>query len=314
MVIEYNGQSSADYGLYITMLEDNETLLSRSPITSDKNKYRPRDLHFGTKYEQNYSFTMRVIKNMCNVTGSLPTLSADGVLIYDNYDELFIDDNGVLQQGKGSSLVVDGYGVLNVDSTPYFSSSEVCNINAWLTSAQYPKLLKISDSEYFNEDIEFYALVTEVTAEHFSRPYELIYTVVCDSPFGYTPTITHQISAISTVPVTVNITNYSDELEGYVYPTFKIHPKSHSDLTIKNITDDGEMTISMLKDDDFYIDCEHLMIRDITGSLISFDDLGISGNDELYWPRLCAGINKLEIQGNADIEISYREVRKVGAF
>lgn len=197
----------------------------------------------------------------------------------------------------------------------FFTSNDIREINAWLTSPRFPKEFQFINDNYFDEQIVYFALITELQAESIRKPYSLSYTVTCDSPFGYTLPITQQISSISTIPNQIVLTNGSDDLEGYVYPTFKIHPKSHSDLTLRNDTDDGgEMIISMLKDDDFYIDCERLMIHDVTGNLISFEDLGIDNVDEIYWPRLCSGQNTLVFQGDADIEITYREPRKVGAF
>lgn len=74
------------------------------------------------------------------------------------------------------------------------------------------------------------------------------------------------------------------------------------------------MRINSLKNDDFYIDCQHLKIYDITNSIVTFEDLGISDVDDIYWPRLAYGDNIFEFTGDAEFEISYREPRKVGAF
>lgn len=264
---EFNGINSDKYNIMITKLENNDSLMSRSVVTGQKNRYRPRENHFGTQYDGNYSFTIGVSKNPC--------------LSNDRY---------------------------------FFTSNEIKRINSWLTSPQLPKIFKFLDNDYYDEDIEFFVTITEINTEHIVKPHELIYTVSCDSPYGYTPIIKHSIASSSTIPQSITITNNSDELEDYVYPLIKIVPKDHGNITLKNITDNGQMTIKSLRNDDFYIDCLRLKIYDTTKSLISFEELGISDVDSIYWPRLCSGDNKLEFTGNAQIELSYREPRKVGVF
>lgn len=118
-----------------------------------------------------------------------------------------------------------------------------------------------------------------------------------------------------TLPKTYIINNTSDCHEDYIYPLIKISPKSHGTITIQNVTDNnGTMKINALKDDDFYIDCQHLKIYDITNSIISFEDLGVKDIDNIYWLRLAYGENELRFTGDATFELIYREPRKVGAF
>lgn len=206
-------------------------------------------------------------------------------------------------------------GVIQMNDTDYLSSSNIRIINGWLTSPQTPKLFKILGGDYFYEDIEFFATFTEITTDHVVFPYEMNFTVTCDSPYGYTPEITHNITSSSTLPKTYIINNTSDCHEDYIYPLIKISPKSHGTITIQNVTDNnGTMKINALKDDDFYIDCQHLKIYDITNSIISFEDLGVKDIDNIYWLRLAYGENELRFTGDATFELIYREPRKVGAF
>ena len=265
---EFNGISSIDKGVVVTKFENNDNLISRSLVIGEKNRYRARENHFGTQYDQNYSFTLGISKNLCKKD-------------FNDY---------------------------------YFTSNEIKRINSWLTSPHLPKLFKFINNDYFDEPIEFFVTITEINTEHITLPHELIYTVQCDSPYGYTPLIIQKVVSNTIVPERLVLTNNSDELEDYVYPTFKILPKSHSDITIKNITDNGILKIKSLRNDEFYIDCQRLKIYDITNELLSFEDLGIADVDSIYWPRLCSGQNTFEFQGDADIEISWREPRKVGAF
>lgn len=273
---EFNGHTSDEYGLIITQIEENDNLANRSLQLGAKNKYRPRENHFGVLYEDNYSFVIGVMKNPCKNK---------------SVDSIASNDSG------------------------YLTSNDIKTINAWLTSPQYPKLLKFINNDYFEEEIEFFATITTISTEHTSLPYELTYTVTCDSPWGYTPLITHEVTSSSTLTKKYTITNNSDCWEDYVYPTIKVSPKSHGTITIKNITDNNRiMTINALKNDVFYIDCRNLKIYDITNSIVSFEDLGVEDIDDIYWPRLAYGENIFEFSGDATFEISYREPRKVGAF
>ena len=141
-------------------------------------------------------------------------------------------------------------------------------------------------------------------------------TVTCDSPWGgYTPLITYNTTSSSTLSNQCLILNNSDCWEDYVYPVIKVSPKSHGTITIKNIADNnGTLKINALKNNDFYIDCQHLKMYDTANSVLSFDDLGIDDIGDIYWPRLAYGENIFEFTGDATFEISYREPRKVGAF
>ena len=279
---EFNGHTSDEYGLIVTRIEENDTLVNRSLQLGEKNKYRPKENQFGTLYGDNYSFKMGVMRNPCRNKNVVPELK-NGIIIPNDSD--------------------------------YLTSNNIRIINAWLTSPQYPRLLKFIGDDYFSEGIEFFATITEVSTEHASLPYELTYTVTCDSQWGYTPLILCKTTSSSTLPREYSIQNNSDCWEDYVYPTIKVSPKSHGIITIKNKTDNGRtMKINALKSDDFYIDCRNLKIYDITKSIVSFEDLGIEDIDDIYWPRLAYGENIFEFTGDATFEISYREPRKVGAF
>lgn len=306
---EYNGIMSDTKGVIVTLVENNDTIITRSPVTGEKNIYRPKENHFGMIYDDNITFTMRLIKNPCQSRETRPKF-VNGTVIYPKLPELI---NGTLIFKLNEPYIKDG-SLISSDYTDYFTSREVREITSWLTSPNQPKVFKFINADYFREQIEYLAVITEVSAEHGDKPSELIYTVKCDSPYGYTPEITQNITSVSTLNTPLNIYSDTDSLEDYIYPIIKVHPTSHGTLTINNITDDGILNIKMLKDADFFIDCRNLKIYDVVGEILSFDDLGINDIDNIYFPRLCAGDNLIEFTGNAEIEISYREPRKVGAF
>lgn len=309
---EFNGHTSDEYGLIVTRIEENDTLVNRSLQLGEKNKYRPKENQFGTLYSDNYSFKMGVMRNPCRNKNVVPELK-NGILKYDPTYTPYLD-NGILKFSMNYTADIKN-GIIIPNDSDYLTSNNIRIINAWLTSPQYPRLLKFIGDDYFSEEIEFFATITEVSTEHASLPYELTYTVTCDSQWGYTPLILCKITSSSTLTREYSIQNNSDCWEDYVYPTIKVSPKSHGVITIKNKTDnDGTMKINALKSDDFYIDCRNLKIYDITKSIVSFEDLGIEDIDDIYWPRLAYGENIFEFTGDATFEISYREPRKVGAF
>ena len=309
---EFNGQTSDEYGLIVTRIEENDTLVNRSLQLGEKNKYRPKENQFGTLYSDNYSFKMGVMRNPCRNKNVVPELK-NGILKYNPTYTPYLD-NGILKFSMNYTADIKN-GIIIPNDSDYLTSNNIRIINAWLTSPQYPRLLKFIGDDYFSEEIEFFATITEVSTEHASLPYELTYTVTCDSQWGYTPLILCKTTSSSTLTREYSIQNNSDCWEDYVYPIIKVSPKSHGIITIKNKTDnDRTMKINALKSDDFYIDCRNLKIYDITKSIVSFEDLGIEDIDNIYWPRLAYGENIFEFTGDATFEISYREPRKVGAF
>ena len=309
---EFNGHTSDEYGLIVTRIEENDTLVNRSLQLGEKNKYRPKENQFGTLYGDNYSFKMGVMRNPCRNKNVVPELK-NGILRYDPIYTPYLD-NGILKFSMNYTADIKN-GIIIPNDSDYLTSNNIRIINAWLTSPQYPRLLKFIGDDYFSEEIEFFATITEVSTEHASLPYELTYTVTCDSQWGYTPLILCKTTSSSTLPREYSIQNNSDCWEDYVYPIIKVSPKSHGIITIKNKTDnDRTMKINALKSDDFYIDCRNLKIYDITKSIVSFEDLGIEDIDDIYRPRLAYGENIFEFTGDATFEISYREPRKVGAF
>lgn len=309
---EFNGHTSDEYGLIVTRIEENDTLVNRSLQLGEKNKYRPKENQFGTLYSDNYSFKMGVMRNPCRNKNVVPELK-NGILKYDPTYTPYLD-NGIIKFPMNYTADIKN-GIIIPNDSDYLTSNNIRIINAWLTSPQYPRLLKFIGDDYFSEEIEFFATITEVSTEHASLPYELTYTVTCDSQWGYTPLILCKTTSSSTLTREYSIQNNSDCWEDYVYPIIKVSPKSHGIITIKNKTDnDRTMKINALKSDDFYIDCRNLKIYDITKSIVSFEDLGIEDIDDIYWPRLAYGENIFEFTGDATFEISYREPRKVGAF
>ena len=328
---EFNGQSSKDFGVIVTTIENNNELESRSLILGQKNKYRARENHFGTTYDKNYSFDITFIKDICR-RSYLPTMEDRKIndITYDNVlvfpDTPSIDSDTHTLMFPSSYDVTISNGTLISQHSDYFTSNDIKILNAWLMSPQFPKLLRLkntnkSNDDYYFEDIDFFGTITAANVENIGKPYQITYTVTCDSPYGYTPEKTVWNSSTETSPTTFKINNYSDCQEEYIYPIVKFNPVSgyHGEIKIKNKSDnDHELILStenLNRDIIFYMDCQNLKLYTDNGS-ITFKELGITEDtiNNIYWPRLCYGENEITIQGNMSVEIIYREPRKVGAF
>lgn len=198
-----------------------------------------------------------------------------------------------------------------------FSRSEIRAINAWLTSPQFPKLFHMIDydSDILRDDyVDYFCTITDVTATGAGDIFTLTYTLTCDSPFGYSEAKTHFIQKSDSVDALFTVLNESDDLENYVYPTLKVIPTADGEVRVENLTDGGVLTIQAIANLTIYIDSSKLMMYDETKKLITFEDLGIDDIDNIYWFRLCHGTNEIRITGDASVEITYRECRKVGAY
>ena len=165
---EFNGHTSDEYGLIVTQIEENDELINRSLQLGDKNKYRPKENHFGAVYEGNYSFKMGVMRNPCRNRNVIPDLT-NGIVKYDRTYTPYIE-NGIMKFPMGYIADIKN-GIIIPNNSDYLTSNNIRMINAWLTSPQYPKLLRFLDNDYFSEEIEFFATITEVSTEHASLPY-----------------------------------------------------------------------------------------------------------------------------------------------
>lgn len=74
----------------------------------------------------------------------------------------------------------------------------------------------------------------------------------------------------------------------------------------------GFMYMNVSTDLEIYLDCQKLLITDSIGRMITYDELGISDVDYMYWLRYVNGYNTLLLYGNADFTFIHRESRKVG--
>ena len=328
---EFNGHNSSEYGVIVVSVNDNNDLESRSLILGQKNKYRAKENHFGTTYDQNYSFSVTLMKDPCR-QGVFPEIKAikNGDFTYNTliYDEKDISSKNslhpsIITNNNGYSTLifprndknVTGGVLLNANSE-YFTSNEIRGLNAWLMSPQFPKLFKFINDDYYLEDIDFFATVTSVETENLGAPYQITYNFTCDSPYGYTPLQNKIITSNSNFESDYSLTNFSDCHNDYIYPIVKFTPTKDSEITLINQTDNGKLILTGKKDNIFFMDCQNLKLYGENDKLLTFNDVGVNEGqiDNIYWLRLAYGENQIKIKGDVNLEINYREPRKVGAF
>lgn len=78
------------------------------------------------------------------------------------------------------------------------------------------------------------------------------------------------------------------------------------------IIEGGFMFMNLKQDLEVNIDCQKLIIQDSLNRMITYDELGITDVDNMYWLRLVNGVNQFIIYGDMSIELKFRESRKVG--
>ena len=136
-------------------------------------------------------------------------------------------------------------------------------------------------------------------------------TFTTDSPFAWTHEIHQEVDGSATF--TVNSAEKYREIYPLIEITLDTSENSRETVIISNLQDTMSLKISLLPGDTTIIDCQRSTIIDRTG-LVSFEKLGISDVDYIYWPRLYHGTNTITIDGNATAVFKYREPRKVGDY
>lgn len=124
---EFNGHTSDEYGLIVTRIEENDTLVNRSLQLGEKNKYRPKENQFGTLYGDNYSFKMGVMRNPCRNKNVVPELK-NGILRYDPTYTPYLD-NGILKFSMNYTADIKN-GIIIPNDSDYLTSNNIRIINA----------------------------------------------------------------------------------------------------------------------------------------------------------------------------------------
>lgn len=78
------------------------------------------------------------------------------------------------------------------------------------------------------------------------------------------------------------------------------------------ILENGFLFMNVYKDLDVHMDCQNLVINDSVGRMITYEKLGITDADHIYWLKLINGHNSLLLYGNAGFKFTHMESRKAG--
>lgn len=199
----------------------------------------------------------------------------------------------------------------------YFTEDEVDEINSWLTSPDYPTLFHMYDyEEEVYKKYDYFGIFTDVQTECVAGYIVgLTFTLTTNSPYAFSNTIKKEFECSGETNIIIDIK--TSERKREIYPVIVINPtgttSGRENITIKNVTDNNRtLSLNLLKEP-VTIDCAKSRIYDSVG-LLSFEDLGVSDIDYLYWLKLYHGTNSLVVIGNATITFEYREPRKVGAY
>ncbi len=119
----------------------------------------------------------------------------------------------------------------------------------------------------------------------------------------------------------------TDEIEEYIYPLIQFYPNSAGKISFKNNNDDGRtMSLSLSKKyNEVIIDCKlKRIIAD--GVPLSLSDVGWNrkqindfnnvntGIYKMYWLRLMPERNYVDIFGDGDFIITYKNLIKLGGL
>ena len=311
----YNGRSSEEFGLRMIGFRviDIPLNLKRNTSISEMNRYRHRVNMYGINYDSVLGFTIQLMKDPC-VDGiqrdqsefrftrqevrqiAAWLTSPISPRLFHMYDypktktvESTVDEEIEAQYDEETGDLIEGTGI-TVQRTVY---------------------TEVDDSE---AEYDYMGVFTDVTpTDNYFNCLEC--TFECNTPYALSPLQSFTITdGEGTIP------NPSDEYEDYVYPLITITPTSSElgayDIRLINESDGNRsITLKNMKPaDTVTMDCQKLTVTNISGSLMSFEDLNIDVVDYIYWFRLVHGNNDIKIVGDAAVTFTFRYPVKVGAY
>ena len=193
-----------------------------------------------------------------------------------------------------------------------FSREEVREVNAWLTSPKIPSLLTVGDED---DPVHHFGIFTAVDSVYTIGIAALTYTFTSKAPYGWSKEYNYTYT--STGNTSFILRNDSDDLNNPVYPSVFIQGNQGENITLTNLTEIEEFSIT-LPCDQLYINSKYHQIyryyadKKVT---VSLTDLGWSeeiqesiadGTKSIYWIRLLPGENKISVSGACEITFTYR--------
>ena len=324
---------------------DNNLAMEREMERGERNKYRVEPNYYGAKWSENLEFELDIIKDICteantDITKSeireitrwltSPQLPQWIKFEYDTENDDVKHYYGWFKNietwcvggiTKGLKLhfecttpfgytdkIVNQYSVETLAEHVITNDSDELYDYCYPTIHIYPNgnsqmyICNLSDATILEEG------VLEPSDNDFNNLLNVVETYALYNGYTvrYTGTGAHNIVSLcdNTAVQFYLIDRYAKETK---HTAFYIQETSE----YKIITD-GFMYMNLYEDLEIDIDCQKLMIMDSIGRMITYDKLGISDVDNMYWLRFINGDNTLLLYGNAEFTITHRESRKVG--
>lgn len=228
---------------------------------------------------------------------------------YNGYISFSAEDNDFIK--NIASISVDGVTYSKVKARDWLSTYGVGQ------SYRNSYMILINKSLVLNQKYDYFGLFSNVEAQVLDgEVVGFTATFTTDSPFAWTQEITQTFNCSDGDTITFDVNSAEKYRE--VYPVITIKPprvegEVSTEIKLKNNTDEKELTLQLRPADTTVIDCRHCKISHHSET-ISFEDLGITDVDYIYWPRLYNGTNSFTVTGDCELTFTYREPRKVGAY
>lgn len=230
-------------------------------------------------------------------------------VFHDGYIAFVTDDKDFLDNIQ--SISIDRVSYSNINTKEWLSTYG--NGQSYRNSY----MILLNKQLVLNQKYDYFGLFSSVEAQVLDgEVIGFVATFTTDSPFAWTHEITQTFDCSDGDTVTFNVNSAEKYRE--VYPVITIRPpriegEVSTEIKLKNNIDGKELVLQLRPDDTTVIDCRHCKISHASET-ISFDDLGITDVDYIYWPRLYNGENSFTITGDCVLTFTYREPRKVGAY
>lgn len=267
-----------DFGFVMAKSDEaDESGLNRDILKGTVTQYRSQAVHYGTVYNSTIVLPFFIVKFDCSY-----------------------DDNVI-------------------------SPFELRKIQAWLTSSKLPQSLYIVTSE--GVMMEYRGIFTDISPYAFNGLNGLNLKFVCDSPFVYDTKRVVVSAEDASEGVTKRMFCDTDEMEEMIYPHIIYHPSESGIVSFKNNNDNGNtMSFTLPNDyDEIEIDCKLKRVLG-DGTPLSLSDINMNINEitntnnvntglfKMYWLRLLPERNYVDIQGNGDFVITYKNLQKLGGL
>lgn len=274
----FNNKHLSDFGFVMAQpSEDDESGLNREILKGTANAYRNQTIHYGTVYNGVIVLPMFIVKYNCDYEDS------------------------------------------------QISMFELRKIQAWLTSSKLPQSLYVITKE--GTMIEYRGIFTDISPYSYNGLNGLNLKFTCDSPFVYDTKIVKVQAEDAKTGITKRMFCDTDEIEEYIYPYIQYYPNAAGMVSFKNLNDNGNIMSFTLpqKYNEVIIDCKLKRIV-ADGKPLSLSDIEMNveritdynnvntGIFRMYWLKLVSERNYVEIIGNGDFVITYKNLLKLGGL